>query len=49
MKIILILIVLCFSFGSVFAADETLDLMSYEGYRKNVDAYCKLEGNIPNK
>ncbi|MDD5377023.1 MAG: hypothetical protein PHH16_02790 [Candidatus Gracilibacteria bacterium] len=47
---ILSLILIFLSFGSVFAADGTVpEPMSYEGYQSNVDLFCKLEGNVPNK
>ena len=48
MKNLLSLIFFLLPFGSVFA-EEIPDLMDYEGYRNNVDTFCKLEGNIPNK
>lgn len=50
MKTLLSLLLLLLSFGRVFAEDAELpDLMSYERYQENVQKYCKLEGNIPNK
>ncbi|EKD29592.1 MAG: hypothetical protein ACD_78C00346G0005 [uncultured bacterium (gcode 4)] len=52
MKLILSLLLFFLSFGSVFAADETApvaDLMSYEGYKNNVEKYCKLDKTVPNR
>lgn len=50
MKTVFMFILFLFPFGRIFAADETApELMSHEGYKNNVNAYCKLEGDIPNK
>lgn len=49
MKILLSLLLFTLSFGGVFAVETISDPLSYEGYKKNIDTFCKLEANIPNK
>ncbi|MDD5197952.1 MAG: hypothetical protein PHN60_03790 [Candidatus Gracilibacteria bacterium] len=51
MKFTLTIILFLLSFAGVFAADEipVADLMSYEGYKNNVEKYCKLDKTVPNR